>query len=230
MTRPVALITGGSRGIGRAIAEALADTHHLLIGGRDPEAVADTVDALPTAEPFIADLTDQGSTEAAVEGIDRLDVLVHSAGRGARRHIEDMTRDEWRNLMEVNVIAVADLTRLLLPALRATNGLVVMINSGAGLHPVGSPAYSASKYALRALADGLREDERGRIRVTSIYPGRVDTDMQRRLQESAGRGYNPDEHLRPESVARVVRAAVDASPEGMVEDIFLRPISRSVKG
>ncbi|SDB90010.1 NADP-dependent 3-hydroxy acid dehydrogenase YdfG [Raineyella antarctica] len=230
MDRPVALITGGSRGIGRAIADALADTHHLLIGGRDAAAVTAVVSQLPSAEPFVADLTDEAATEAAVRGIDRLDVLVHSAGRDAPRHIEDMTRADWRDLMEANVIAVADLTRLLLPALRAANGLVVMINSGAGLRVVGSPAYSASKYALRALADGLREDERGRIRVTTIYPGRVDTDMQRHLQAAAGRGYNPEEHLRPESVARVVRTAVDASPEGMVEEIMVRPIPRVPKG
>lgn len=230
MERPVALITGGTRGIGRAIAEELSTTHHLLIGGRDATAVAATVAELPSAAPFVADLADEESTAAAATGIDRLDVLVHSAGTGGKRRVEDMTRAGWRDLMELNVIAVADLTRLLLPALHATNGLVVMINSGAGLHVVGSPAYSASKYALRALADGLREDERGRLRVTSIYPGRVDTAMQRRAQTAAGRAYDPSEHLRPESVAKVVRTAVDATPEGMVEDIFLRPIPRTVKG
>lgn len=230
MDRPIALITGGARGIGRAIADELADTHHLLIGGRDATTVTAAVAELPSAEPFVVDLTDEKSTAAAAVAISRLDVLVHSAGTGAKRHVEDMDRTDWRELMELNVIAVADLTRLLLPALRTANGLVVMINSGAGLHVVGSPAYSASKYALRALADGLREDERGRIRVTSIYPGRVDTDMQRRGQAAAGRTYDPSEHLRPASVARVVRTAVDATEEGMIEDVFLRPIPRTVKG
>ncbi|WOQ16590.1 SDR family oxidoreductase [Raineyella sp. W15-4] len=230
MDRPVALITGASRGIGRGIADVLADTHHLLIGGRSAAAVAPVVAALPSAEPFVADLTDGAATEAAVRGIERLDVLVHSAGRDAPRHLEEMTREDWRDLMELNVIAVADLTRLLLPALRAAGGMVIMINSGAGRRVVGSPAYSASKYALRALADGLREDERGRVRVTTIYPGRVDTDMQRHLQTESGRGYNPEEHLRVTSVAAVVRTAVDATPEGTVEEIALRPIPRVPKG
>lgn len=230
MDRPVALITGGSRGIGRAIAEALADTHHLLIGGRDAQGVAATVAMLPSAEPFVADLTDEEATTEAVRRVERLDVLVHSAGRAAPRRLEDMTRADWRDLMEVNVIAVADLTRLLLPALRESEGLVIMINSGAGLHVTGSPAYSASKYALRALADGLREDERGRIRVTTVYPGRVDTDMQRQMAEAAGRPYHPDEHLRADSVAKVVRAAVDTPPDGTIEDIFLRPIQRVLRG
>ncbi|QGF23735.1 SDR family oxidoreductase [Raineyella fluvialis] len=230
MDRPVALITGATRGIGRGIADELASTHHLLVGGRSADAVAAVVEALPSAEPFVADLTDAAATQGAVRGIDRLDVLVHSAGRDATRHLEDMTREDWRDLMEVNVIAVADLTRLLLPALRAAQGMVIMINSGAGLRVVGSPAYSASKYALRALADGLREDERGRVRVTTIYPGRVDTDMQRHLQAESGRGYNPAEHLRVQSVAAVVRTAVDATPEGTVEEIKIRPIPVVPKG
>lgn len=230
MDRPVALITGASRGIGRGIADVLADTHHLLIGGRSAADVARVVAALPSAEPFVADLTDAASTAAAVRGIERLDVLVHSAGRDAPRFIEEMTRDDWRDLMELNVIAVADLTRLLLPALRAAGGMVIMINSGAGQRVGGSPAYSASKFALRALADGLREDERGRVRVTTVYPGRVDTDMQRHLQAESGRSYNPDEHLRVASVAAVVRTAVDATPEGMVEEIAVRPITRVPKG
>lgn len=230
MERPVALVTGGTRGIGRAIVEELSTTHHVLVGGRDAEAVTATVAELPSAAPFVADLADEQATTRAAAGVDNLDVLVHSAGTGTRRLVEEMSRDDWRRLMELNVIAVADLTRLLLPVLHAANGLVVMLNSGAGLHVVGSPAYSASKYALRALADGLREDQRGRLRVTSIYPGRVDTDMQRAVQAAVGRSYDPGEHLRPESVAKVVRSAVDATPEGMLEDIFLRPIPRIARG
>ncbi|MEA5153394.1 SDR family oxidoreductase [Raineyella sp.] len=229
MDRPVALITGASRGIGRGIADVLADTHHLLIGGRSAEAVAPVVAALPSAEPFVADLTDAASTAAAVSGIDRLDVLVHSAGRDAPRQLEDLTRTDWRDVMELNVIAVADLTRLLLPALRAAGGMVIMINSGAGRRVTGSPAYSASKFARRALADGLREDERGRVRVTTIYPGRVDTDMQRHLQAEAGRDYHPEDHLRVDSVAAVVRTAVDASPEATVEEIAIRPVTRRLQ-
>ena len=75
-----ALITGASRGIGRAIAEALAPDHHLLIGGRDAAAVDAVVAGLPSAEPFVCELTDDTAVETAVAGMESLDVLVHSAG------------------------------------------------------------------------------------------------------------------------------------------------------
>lgn len=113
-------------------------------------------------------------------------------------------------MLEINVIAVADLTRLVLPLLRASHGDVIMINSGSGFlrTPASGGVYAASKYALRALTHALREEERGIVRVTSIHPGRVDTDMQVELQAQAGRPYNAAEHLRPQSVAVTVRAAL----------------------
>ncbi|MDU1417852.1 MAG: short chain dehydrogenase, partial [Cutibacterium avidum] len=70
------------------------------------------------------------------------------------------------------------------------------------------------------------EEERGVVRVTSIHPGRVDTDMQVELQAQAGRPYDASEHLRPQSVAVTVRAALEASPEAMIEELSVRPVFR----
>ena len=171
MNRPVALVTGASRGIGRKIAEALSPTHHVLVGGRDAAAVAEVVASLDSAEPFVVDLTDEVGLGAAVAGIDRVDVLVHSAGLVAFGPLADSSTAEWRSLLELNVIAPAALTRLLLPALRAANGLVVFINSGAGLTAnKGFSLYSASKFALTALADSLRAEEHGRVRSPHCIP------------------------------------------------------------
>ncbi|MFZ0529350.1 MAG: SDR family oxidoreductase, partial [Propionicimonas sp.] len=171
MTRPLALVTGGSRGIGRAVAEILSPTHHILVGGRDAARVAEAVAALPSAEPFVADLTDETALAAATSGIGQLDVLVHSAGRVAFGPVADSSTAEWRDLLDLNVVAPATLTRLLLPALRSAGGLVVFLNSGAGLSASpGFSAYAASKFALTALADALRGEERGRVRVTSVHP------------------------------------------------------------
>ncbi len=225
MDRPIALITGGTRGIGRAIADSLGVDHHILVGGTHADLAARVAADLPSAEPWPIDLTDPDAVAAACEQIDRLDVLIHSAGLGARGTVADLPRTEWRRVFELNVFAVADLTRALLPALRAAHGQVVMINSGAGfVSSPGGSLYAASKFALRALADGLREEERGRVRVTSIHPGRVDTDMQRELQASGERPYDPADHLTPHSVAATVRAAIDASPEAMVETLSIRPV------
>lgn len=232
--RPLALVTGGTRGIGRAICEVLAPTHDLLVGGRDEASVAETVAALSTkgctAHPFVAELSDDAQTAAAVDHAaevlgGRLEVLVHSAGIARSGTVEELTREDWRVQLEVNVVAVADLTRRLLPALREARGQVVVINSGSGFSSrAGGGSYSASKFAVRALTDALREEERGQVRVCSIHPGRVDTDMQVDLQRSKGRAYDPEEHLRADSVAATVRLAVDASPEAMVEELSIRPV------
>jgi len=225
MSRPVALVTGASRGIGRAIALALSPTHHVLVGGRDTYAIADVVRELESAEPFVADLTNEAAVTAAVAGIDRLDVLVHSAGAVAYGPLIDSTTAEWRELMELNVIAPATLTRLLLPALRAAHGLVIFLNSGAGLTANrGFAVYAASKFALTALADALRADERGRVRVTSIHPGRVATDMQARLTSLEGMPYIPDAHLDPDDVARGVRLAVDLPPDASLDALRINPV------
>jgi len=223
MNRPVALVTGASRGIGRKIAEALSPTHHVLVGGRDAAAVAEVVASLDSAEPFVVDLTDEVGLGAAVAGIDRLDVLVHSAGLVAFGPLAASSTAEWRSLLELNVIAPAALTRLLLPTLRAANGLVVFINSGAGLTAnKGFSLYSASKFALTALADSLRAEEHGRVRVTSLHPGRVATDMQAQLAAMEGREYRPEVHLDPAAVAHAVRLAVDL-PDASLDAVRINP-------
>jgi NADP-dependent 3-hydroxy acid dehydrogenase YdfG len=180
---------------------------------------------MESAEPFAVDLTDEAAVAAAVAGIERLDVLVHSAGLVAFGPLAESTTAEWREVMELNVVAPATLTRLMLPALRATHGLVVFLNSGAGLNTHrGFSVYSASKFALTALADALRLDERGRIRVTSLHPGRVATDMQAQLTALEGMPYVPDSHLDPADVARAVRIAVDLPPGASLDSFRINPV------
>jgi NADP-dependent 3-hydroxy acid dehydrogenase YdfG len=224
---PVALITGATRGIGKAIAAALAPDHRLLIGGRDPEATARAAARYPSATPFTADLADERATREAVAALqlDRLDVLVHSAGIATMGPLALTDRETWRSVLELDVIAVADLTRLLLPALRAAGGLVITINSGAGFHAaqVGEGLYAAAKFALRAYTDGLREELRGEVRVSSIHPGRVATDMQVERQRQLGRPWNEDEHLAPADVAAAVRLAVTLPHSANVDELQIRP-------
>ncbi len=222
--RPVALVTGATRGIGRAIAVELGRTHHILVGGRDPFHLDEVVASLPSAAPFAAELTDEGGVTAAIAGIESLDVLVHSAGVAPYGSVADSTESDWRHVLEVNLIAPATLTRLLLPALRRASGQVIVINSGAGFTASpGLSAYAASKFGLRALADSLRAEEAGRVRVTSVHPGRVATDMQRELQRAQGGAYQPALYLAPETVAATVRLAVDAPPGASLDTLSIRP-------
>ncbi|MCW0214131.1 MAG: SDR family oxidoreductase [Pseudonocardia sp.] len=222
-TRPLALVTGASRGIGAAVARALAPTHDLLLGGRDADALSALAAALPGARAWAVELTDPDALAAAVAGIDRLDVLVHSAGVGMLGTVEETPADTWRRQFDVNVVAVAELTRLLLPALRAAGGDVVLINSGSGLTArAGWGSYAASKFALRAFGDALRAEEPG-LRVVSVHPGRVDTDMQRDVVAHEGGEYDASRYLRPDSVAAAVLAGVTASPDAHLTEIIMRP-------
>ncbi|WP_340685804.1 SDR family oxidoreductase [Amycolatopsis coloradensis] len=220
---PLALVTGATRGIGAAAARALAPTHRLLLGGRDADALGELAGTLPEAKPWPIDLTDTETLETATAEIGALDVLVHSAGVARLGTVETATDADWRANFEVNVLGVVTLTRLLLPALRASKGHVVVINSGAGQNArPGWGPYAASKFAVRAFADSLREEESA-LRVTSIYPGRTDTEMQQAIVADEGRAYEPERFLRPESVAAAVLAAVSATGDAHPTEVTLRP-------
>ena len=120
---------------------------------------------------------------------------------------------------------MAELTRLLLPSLRAARGRVVLINSGQGLSArPGWASYAASKFALRAFADALRAEEAAHgVRVTSLHPGRVDTGMQRGVVAHEGGEYRPEAYLRPESVAGAVLLAVTGPADADLTEMVLRP-------
>jgi NADP-dependent 3-hydroxy acid dehydrogenase YdfG len=226
--RPLALVTGASGGIGAAIARAIAPTHRVLLGGRDERALDELAASLPDAGPFQVDLTDPESLRAATEDISALDVLVHSAGVVTMGPLHKTPVEVWRQTLDVNVIAVAELTRVLLPALRAADGRVILINSGAGMRV--NPnwgSYGASKFALRGYAEALRaEEEPNGVRVTSVYPGRTATSMQRDVRAAEGGGYDADAYLRPETVAQAVVFALRTPPDGHLTELVLRPAQR----
>nr|WP_288871080.1 SDR family oxidoreductase [uncultured Corynebacterium sp.] len=209
-----ALITGASRGIGRAIAEELSKDHHIYAGAsRDASGVVST---LPSAEPFEVDLTDTEAILEAASKIEDLDVLVLAAGVMENGSLSELTDASWRNMMEVNLHAPVTLTRELLPALRRSNGLIITINSGAGYHGIANnSAYCASKFALRGFTDSLAQEEAGKVRVTSLHPGRTDTDM------LSGDDGLPK--MAATEVAKAARLAVDAGPDAVIEFLRVRP-------
>lgn len=219
---PTAMITGASRGVGSAIAEALAPTHTLFLAGRP----SDRLDAV--AEKFGAttwpiDLADVDAIPAVVEPIVELDVLIHNAGVAYPGRVAESTVDEWRATMAVNVVGAVALTLELLPALRAAGGHVVFINSGAGINASpGLASYTASKFALRGFADSLRNDEPA-LRVTSVHPGRIATVMQEGLVAYEGKDYDPSKYLSPEAVAKVVADAVNAPRDAHIHEVIVRP-------
>ncbi|MFC7960213.1 SDR family oxidoreductase [Rhodococcoides kroppenstedtii] len=217
-----ALVTGAGRGLGAGIARLLTADHDVLIGGTTADSVAAVSEELG-ATPWPVDLTDADALRTATADVDSLDVLVHNAGVADLGTVENLTLADWRHTFEANVFAVAELTRLLLPALRRAHGHVVLINSGAGLraNPRWS-AYAASKFALRAFGDALRQEE-PHIRVTSVHPGRIDTDMQRAIVAGEGKSYDGSQYLSVDTVARAVRQAIDTPADAHPTEIVLRP-------
>ena len=211
------LITGASRGIGRVLVDLLTADHEIIALGRSAAGLR----ALPVAQVVVADLDLPAALAGAVPDLDRLDGVVHCAGIASRATLAASDVERWNRHLTLNVVAPAELTRLLLPALRAAGGAVVFVNSGQGLSASpNSTVYAASKFALRAVADALRAEEPA-LRVSSIYPGRVATDMQRVLRAEEGEPYEPERYLRPETVAGVIAAVLATPADAVVADVTL---------
>lgn len=222
------VITGAGSGIGAVIAARLRDRGDALVLVARSEARAATMrHEFPNAMFLVADLAAPEALSEALALTDlpeACDSLIHAAGVVDLGAVEQLTTEAWRSQLTVNVIAPAELTRLLLPRLRTARGHVVCVNSGAGLRTSpGWSAYAASKHALKAFADGLRaEEEPNGLRVTSVYPGRTATPMQRRVHEQEGQAYDPAQFIAAESVATAVLAALDLPRDAHLVDVMIR--------
>lgn len=223
------LVTGAGSGIGAAVARQLSERgDELILLARSESRAAELTERLPGSQALVADLADPaGIADALVrQGAPaRLDSLLHVAGYVELGSVGEMQADVWAQTVTVNLLAPAELTRAVLPALRAARGHVVFVNSGSGL--VANPswaAYAASKFGLRALADSLRGEEHGSgVRVTSIYPGRTATAMQEKVHEQEGKDYDPADWIAPESVAASILHVLDLPPDAEVTDLKVRP-------
>ncbi|UTX53407.1 SDR family oxidoreductase [Leucobacter aridicollis] len=220
--RPVALVTGATGGMGSAIVRELATTHHVIAVGRNSARLAELEHAA-NAETWAIDITDSRSLAERVAGLDRLDVLIHSAARGGAVSVDSANVEDWADSFALNVTAPAELTRLTLPLLRTAAGTVVFIGSGAGTRPVpGSAIYTATKHALRGLADVLRIDEEPHlVRVVTLAPGQTDTEMLR--ASIPAESYRAERYIRPQSIADTVRFIVDAPADVQLTDLAVRP-------
>ncbi|MCL8493719.1 SDR family oxidoreductase [Corynebacterium aurimucosum] len=212
-----AVVTGATGGMGAEIIKDLARDHRVYALGRRAGELPEAENIVPVAIDLLS-LLDGSPLPAELSSLERVDVLVHAAARADKRSVESARPEDWRAQMDLNVHVPAELTRLLLPALRAEEGLAVFINSGAGIHSYGDNViYAATKHALYALADGLRLGELG-IRVSTVAPGPTDTPMLQGLQD-----YNPEHVIAPVEVAKAIRATVDAGPTTQLTEIRVRP-------
>ncbi|MFI0449420.1 SDR family oxidoreductase [Actinomadura sp. 6N118] len=191
-----------------------------------PGAVRTSTPERATIQTIALDLNEPRRLEAALAETampGRLDGVIHSAGVVDLGPVAEQDADHWIDQLMVNLVSAAELTRILLPALRAAQGHVVFVNSTAGLqaNPNWS-AYAASKFGLRALADSLRAEETA-LQVTTVYPGRTATEMQQKVRAQEGQPYNASDFADPMSVARGVLAALEMPRDAVVSDITIRP-------
>jgi NADP-dependent 3-hydroxy acid dehydrogenase YdfG len=233
-TGKVAVITGGSRGIGKAIALKLAaEGAELCLIGRNLETLQETAcQSGAPARLYKTDLSIPKEVESLVERLnaelERVDILVNCAATYARAEFIPAPVEEFDKLYAVNVRAPFRLTQGLLPDLIETKGQVVFINSSVVRAPAPKVAhYAATKHALRSLADTLREEvnEKG-VRVISIYPGRTAGAIQEWLFEQEKRPYKPERLLQPDDIAEMVYHALTQPCTAEMTDIYSRPFRK----
>lgn len=236
-----ALVTGASSGIGKAIATALsqAGIHTALLARRE-ETLRKISEELSTngtkSFAFPVDLTDTGAAQDAVNmaasALGGLDIVINAAGLARQAALSDGDPDDWRAMLDLNVFALAVVTREALPHFPAEGGHVIHLCSMSGHRVPGKGGfYSATKFAVRAMTEGLRQELRaiGNLtRVGCISPGFVDTPL---LDEYfAGSGGDAAKHqavdypmLRPEEIAELVLHQLSLPATAEVTDILVRP-------
>lgn len=223
------LVTGAGSGIGQAVADRLhARGEDLVLLARNEDRAADLAERYAGADVRVADLAAPALLAASVADVDRLDAVVHAAGVIELGNVADLRLQDLTGQLDVNLVAPTELTRALLPALRASRGQVLFLNSSAGLFAnAGWGAYAATKFGLKAIADSLRAEEAGAgVRVTSVYLGRVSTPMQAKVHEQEGQPYDAADWASPESAAATIVHVLDLPPDATVPDIRFRPAPR----
>ena len=196
LTGRIALVTGASRGIGRAIATKLAAQGATVIGAARGTNAAATVDAILAAggkaEAASADVSDSGAIEQLVAGTlerhGRIDVLVNNAGIAKDQLLLRMKRDDWDAVIATNLTAAFALTQAVLkPMIRQRSGRIICISSVVGQGGnAGQANYAASKAGLIGFAKSVAQEVASRnITVNVVAPGLIETDMTRALTEDA---------------------------------------------
>ena len=230
---PVLLVTGASSGIGAATARAPAEQGwRVALGARSADALRELASDLGGEERAVARSCDvtawedqQALASAALEAFGRLDAVFANAGRGAVRGFLRATVEEWRTMVETNVLGVALTIRATLPhLLEAGSGHVLLTGSVAGRRALPGSLYAATKWAVTAIGEGLRQELRNdhpeaAIRVTLIEPGVTDT---------AFFDERPEHALSEDDVARAVMYALSQPAHVDVNEVLLRPVRQAV--
>ena len=224
------LVTGASSGIGAAVARRLSERgDRLVLVARSEARAQQLVTDFPGSQTLTADLAEPDSLEALLASTElppALDSVLHVAGVVDLNPVAEAPLAQWREQLDVNLVAPFLLTRACLPAVRRTYGTVLFVNSSAGLAASAAwGAYAASKFGLRALADALRSEEvTNGVRVTTVFPSRTATPMQEKVHEQEGATYDHTRWISPETVAETILYVLDLPADATIPEVTVRPV------
>jgi NADP-dependent 3-hydroxy acid dehydrogenase YdfG len=223
MPKPVTVVTGASRGIGRAIALRLSSDYDIVAVARSRarlESLAEEIGANGgSCRPVVVDITDPKAVSASLSGLDA-QVLVNNAGIGVLKPFMELTREEWTKTVDTNFNALFDVTRAVVPAMVARrSGHVVFIGSISGRSAyVGGTCYAATKHAVMGFSESLMLELREHgVKVSVVNPGSVATDF--------STGGDPTWKLSAEDVAESVAFAVNTPPSVLVHRVEVRTLT-----
>ena len=227
----VAVITGGSRGIGLAMACAFADSgYNVVIMGHNAARLEKAMQELkrgPQAQGLLCDVRDAGSVANAFRHIAEkhpsIHVLVNNAGIAhALAPVEELPIATWREVIDTNLTGTFLVTRAALPLMQAGSTVVNNLSVAAVQPFAGMSAYNASKFGAMGFTQALREDVRKKgIRVLALLPGATDTDIWQQFWPDAPR----EKMISPETVAHAVVHAVAAPASTAIEEIRIGPVA-----
>src|SRR4051794_3131860 len=238
-----ALVTGASSGIGRAIALGLAEAGARVAVGarrRDPlmELAARIEEVGSGALPLGLDVTDEAAcrraVEQTVEELGGLDILVNNAGLMLLGQVEGADTEDWRRMVDTNLLGLMYMTHAALPHLLERRGAVVQLSSSSGrVARPGSAVYSASKFAVNAFSESLRQEVTGRgVRVIVVEHGVVETELRDHITDLAAKeritaAAASVRQLQPEDIAAAVTYAVSQPEHVAVNELLIRPVDQT---
>jgi 3-oxoacyl-[acyl-carrier protein] reductase len=231
LTGKIAIVTGGTRGIGRAVAERLLkEGCQVAICGRRQEAVEHAVHEMrPLGTIFgrAADVTQpaqvQGFVDTVAQQLGGVDILVNNAGEGVFRKVNEMTLEDWHRNIDLNLTGAFYCAKAALPRMIGRGGgFIVNISSLAAKNAFsGGAGYNASKFGLNGFTEALMLDHRyDNVRVCSVMPGSVATEFS---GDAAKRAADANWKVAPEDVAEVVALVLRMPARTMVSQVEMRP-------
>jgi NADP-dependent 3-hydroxy acid dehydrogenase YdfG len=223
MPKSVAVVTGASRGIGRAVSLRLANDYDIVAVARSRDALDSLAREIEASggscRPTVVDITDPDAVSSALDRIDA-EVLVNNAGIGIMKPFVELSRDEWKRTVDTNFNALFDVTRAVVPGMiRRRSGHVVMIGSISGRSAyIGGTCYAATKHAVMGFSESLMLELREHnVKVSVVNPGSVATDF--------SSGGDPSWKLAAEDVAESVAFVLKTPPSVLVHRVEVRTLT-----